>query len=220
MRPLRSGRGSIPAEFVARDQRRRILAALVETVAERGYNQTTVAQLTAAASVSRQTFYEHFDSRETCFCAAYDTAIARIDALVVEAVLAEVTWPEQVAAALRALLRFLAAHPDLARLCFVEAPAAGEATAAQRDQDSERFVALLAAGRRHYAAARDPGEGTEEALVGGVTTLVTRRILAGEAEELPHFAAELIEFTLAPYLGAEDARRVARDYAVSADSPA
>jgi AcrR family transcriptional regulator len=219
MRPLRSGRGSIPAEIVTRDQRQRILAALVQTVAEHGYNQTTVAQITAAASVSRQTFYEHFESREGCFCAAYDTAIARIDAVVIEAVMAESSWPEQVAAALGTLLRFLAADPKLARLCFVEAPAVGEATAPQRDQDSERFVALLAAGRQQYAAAHDPGEGTEEALLGGVMTLITRRVLAGEADQLEYLGPELIEFTLAPYLGADDARRVAGDRTAPADSP-
>jgi AcrR family transcriptional regulator len=209
MRPLPSGRGSIPADLVAGDQRKRILAALLQSVAEHGYSQTTVARITAAASVSRQTFYQQFEDKDDCFCTAYDAAIARLDALVLGAVASQASWPEQVAAALRALLDFLAAHPDLARLCFVEAAAAGESTARQRDQDSERFIALLAMGRREFTAANDPGAGTEEALVGGVTTQITRRVVAGEAGQLDDLAAELIEFTLAPYLGAEAARQVA-----------
>jgi AcrR family transcriptional regulator len=211
MRPLRSGRGSIPADIVAQDQRKRILAALVQSVAVHGYSRTTVGRITAVASVSRQTFYQHFDDKDDCFCVAYDAAVARIDALVLEAVATQASWPGQVAAALRTLLGFLAENPDLARLTFVEAAAAGESTARQRDQDSGRFVALLAFGRREFPLANDPGEGTEEALVGAVTTQITRRVIAGEATRLAELAPELIEFTLAPFLGTEAARRAAAE---------
>ena len=59
-------------EFIAQNQRERIITALVDTVAERGYNATTVAHITKAASVSRRTFYEHFADKEACFLAAYE----------------------------------------------------------------------------------------------------------------------------------------------------
>jgi AcrR family transcriptional regulator len=219
MRPLRSGRASLPPELVARDQRERLLAALAQTVAAHGYNETTIAQITTTASISRQTFYEHFESKEECFGAAYDAAISRIDSLVLEAALGEEEWPDQVAAALRALLGFLTARPDLARLCFVEVAAVGEGTAPQRQRDAGRFITLLAVGRQHYPGALDPGEGTEEALLGGVMTQVTRRILGGQADRLESYAPELIEFTLAPYLGLEAARQIAARHSEAATPP-
>ena len=69
---LPAGRHGLPREFIAQNQRERIITALVDTVAERGYNATTVAHITKAASVSRRTFYEHFADKEACFLAAYE----------------------------------------------------------------------------------------------------------------------------------------------------
>jgi AcrR family transcriptional regulator len=63
---LPAGRHGLPREFVVQNQRERIATALVDTVAERGYNATTVAHITKAASVSRRTFYEHFADKEAC----------------------------------------------------------------------------------------------------------------------------------------------------------
>ena len=61
---LPAGRHGLPREFIVQNQRERIVTALVDTVAERGYNATTVANITKAASVSRRTFYEHFADKE------------------------------------------------------------------------------------------------------------------------------------------------------------
>jgi hypothetical protein len=52
---------------------------------------------------------------------------------------------------------------------------------------------------------------TEEALVGGMVSLISRRIFADRAEELEALLPDLVEFTLTPYLGSAEAARVARD---------
>jgi hypothetical protein len=51
----------------------------------------------------------------------------------------------------------------------------------------------------------------EDALLGGVISLATRSIAAGEAEKLPALLPDLIEFTLGPYLGAERAGELAAE---------
>jgi hypothetical protein len=51
-------------------------------------------------------------------------------------------------------------------------------------------------------------EATGEAVVGGITSLLGRRILAGEAEQLNVLFPEILEFILSAYLGAEQARRI------------
>ena len=66
---LPPGRHGLPRDFVSRNQRHRLLTAVAWSVAERGYNATTVANITKAASVSRRTFYEHFADKEACFLA-------------------------------------------------------------------------------------------------------------------------------------------------------
>jgi AcrR family transcriptional regulator len=116
---LPAGRHGLPREFIEQNQRERIITALVDTVAERGYNATTVANITKAASVSRRTFYEHFADKEACFLAAYDMVADHIRASMRAAAESFSDWPQQVRAALATMLRFLAAEPELARLCMV-----------------------------------------------------------------------------------------------------
>ncbi len=209
LRPLHGGRHGLPADVVAYSQRERLLAAMAEVVAEHGYNKATIAQITGAASVSRRTFYEHFESKEECFIAAYDA----VDSYIVEQVSARVRdedeWADRVATAIAELLRFFASRPQLARLIMVEPVAVGEGMASRRDRAAARSIALLEQGRSERSGDRELAEGIEEALAGGITTLIVRRVVAGEAERLERFAPGIVEFALAPYLGPEAAREVA-----------
>ena len=203
LRPLHGGRHSIPADVLAHNQRERLLAALASCVAEHGYNATTISQITSAASVSRRTFYEHFDGKEECFLAAYEALDSYLATLMDEAVERETEWSDQVAAAFVALIDFLASRPNFARLYLVEAAVVGEGMADAREKTAKRFIALLEPGRKH----RDVDPGIEEGLIGGVVTLLSRRVLSGEAAELVRFAPGLLEFALVPYLGVDEARR-------------
>lgn len=209
LRPLHGGRHGLPPDVVAFSQRERLLAAMAEVVAEHGYNKVTIAQVTGAASVSRRTFYEHFESKEECFIAAYDA----VDSYLVEQITGQVDgegeWADQVATTLTELLRFFASRPTLARLIMVEPVAVGEGMTSRHERTAERIVALLEPGRSERPGDRQLAEGIEEALAGGVMTLIVRRIVAGEAERLEQYAPGIVEFALAPYLGAEAARAVA-----------
>lgn len=209
IRPLHGGRHSLPPDVVAFNQRERLLAAVAEAVAEHGYNKATIAQITSLASVSRRTFYEHFDGKEACFVAAYDAVDEYLARRLAELIAGWEEWPDRVAAVLVGTLRFFASRPTLARLCLVESVAVGEGMAARRARSVSRLVEVLRPGRSLRSGGRELNEGIEEALAGGIATLIARRVVAGEAGQLERFAAGLVEFTLAPYLGAEAAREVA-----------
>jgi AcrR family transcriptional regulator len=204
LRPLHGGRHSIPPEVLAHNQRERLLAALAACVAENGYNATTISQITGAASVSRRTFYEHFAGKEECFLAAYGALDTYLAALMEEAAGEEEEWPDQVAAALAAVIRFLASRPNFARLYLIEVAVAGEAMTDARAETTSRFVKMLEPGRRY----RVVDKGIEEGLVGGIMTLLARRVRSGEAAELDRFSPAVMEFALAPYLGVDEARSV------------
>src|SRR5690349_14658926 len=75
---LPPGRHGLPREFVAHNQRERLIAGLAEAVAEHGYSGTTIAHITSHAAVSRRTFYEHFASKDECFIAAYDSVMEQL----------------------------------------------------------------------------------------------------------------------------------------------
>src|SRR6195256_1200113 len=72
---LPRGRHRLSRDQVLASQRGRMLAAMAEAVAEKGYVGTAVADVIERAGVSRETFYEHFSSKEDCFLAAYDTGV-------------------------------------------------------------------------------------------------------------------------------------------------
>jgi AcrR family transcriptional regulator len=207
---LPAGRHGLPREFVAQNQRERIITALVDTVAERGYNATTVANITKAASVSRRTFYEHFADKEACFLAAYEMVVEHIRASMRAAAESFGDWPQKVRAALATMLNFLAAEPDLARLCMIEPVAAGGEIATRHRATMQGFVEILKAGRPEHSGERPLPEATEEALVGGIVSLIVREISAGRSEELEKLLPDLVELILAPYLGVEEAERLAR----------
>ncbi len=82
---LPRGRHGLSPEFVARNQRDRLIAALILTLAEVGYQKTTVSMIGRRAAVSKSDFYKHFDSKDECFVAAYETRSSGIRAAVVDA---------------------------------------------------------------------------------------------------------------------------------------
>lgn len=207
---LPAGRHGLPREFIVQNQRERIITALVDTVAERGYNATTVAHITKAASVSRRTFYEHFPGKEACFLAAYEMVADHIRESMQVAAEAFEDWPQKVRAALATMLRFLAGEPELARVCMIEPIAAGGAIAARHRESMQGFIEILKAGRPQHSGERPLPEATEATLVGGIVSLIVREINAGRAEQLEKLLPDLVELTLAPYLGAEEAARLAQ----------
>jgi AcrR family transcriptional regulator len=207
---LPAGRHGLPREFIAQNQRERIITALVDTVAERGYNATTVAHITKAASVSRRTFYEHFADKEACFLAAYEMVADHIRESMQVAAEAFEEWPQKVRAALATMLRFLAGEPELARVCMIEPIAAGGEIAAKHRASMQGFVEILKAGRPEHSGERPLPEATEATLVGGIVSLIVREINAGRTEQLEELLPDLVELTLAPYLGGEEASRLAR----------
>jgi TetR/AcrR family transcriptional regulator len=62
---------------VLRHQRVRIHGALVEAVAQSGYEGTSVKQVIGLAGVSRRSFYEQFANKQECFLATFDLLAGR-----------------------------------------------------------------------------------------------------------------------------------------------
>jgi AcrR family transcriptional regulator len=211
---LPPGRHGLPREFVARNQRERLIAGLAEAVAEHGYSGTTIAHITRHAAVSRRTFYEHFSSKDECFVAAYETVMAELRARIADAFEAQSEdWPRSIRAGIAAMLGFLAAEPHLARLCMVEALVAGPVVVERYDAAIRSFVPYFEQGREgrspEVLARLSPT--TEEALVGGMVSLISRRIIAGRTEELEELLPDLVEFTLTPYVGSGEAAAIAKE---------
>jgi AcrR family transcriptional regulator len=208
---LPRGRHGLSPEFVARNQRERLIAGLTQVLYEVGYQRTTVSLIGQRAAVSKSDFYKHFESKDDCFIAAYDAAIELIKARVVEACgrYRADQWAARVRDAIAALLALLSAEPALASISLVEGLRAGPNIYDRYQAAVETFVGYLREGAPEAVEGDAAPDATDEAVVGGIALLLGRRVVAGEAEQIELLLPEILEFALTPYLGAEEARRIA-----------
>jgi AcrR family transcriptional regulator len=207
--PLPGGHHGLTREQIVDSQRERLLAALAEQVAANGYRGTTIAEVVKAASVSTRDFYELFKGKEECFLAAFDVVRDHLETLVGSAAAAEDDWPHRVIAGLRAGLEFFATEPRLARLCLLEAVSATPAIAIRFREAVLAGAPALAEGRAELDDTDEMLPETEDAILGGIVSLTTRSIIAGETTKLPELLPDLVDFALGPYLGAERAAALA-----------
>ncbi len=207
MERLPRGRHGLPREYIAQNQRERLLAALAECLEERGYDGTTVSMIGARAGVSKSDFYKQFKSKDACFLAAYDESVRQIREQVVLACGEGGDWAQRVLGSLSALLDFLATEPAQTQLALVEGLRAGRGVYDRYQAALASFVPLLRDGAPVPPGGTPPPEATEEAVVGGIASLLARRVLNGKAERLPELLPEIAEFALTQYLGTAEARR-------------
>jgi len=118
-------------------------------------------------------------------------------------------WPERVSAAVRQALEFAAAEPAAASVLTNAALAQGADGLERYERLMTYLAGLLEAGRAESPHGADLPPTTERSLAGGVATIVANRVDRGRAGDLPGLAAEVVQFVLTPYLGTEEARRIA-----------
>lgn len=175
-RRLPPGSHGIPADVVARNQRERLVAAMAEECAGRGYAETSVAAVAKRAGVSSVTFYKQFADKRDCLLAAHRELLGRLLEELDRAVGTEDSAEAKAKAALGAALALFAADPPSARLLTVEVLAGGPEGAALHDE----MVAALAERLE-----------TDWVKAAGILALVGKRVVAGEAESLPQLEDEL-----------------------------
>ncbi len=193
---LRPGPGHSP-ELVAQNQRERLLAAAVVAFAERGYEQTPVADLLKLSGISRTTFYQHFPGgKEECLLAAVDAAAATALDAVREACDAEGDWDEQMRRAFAALGTAVADQPAAARIALVDVYAAGPAGLAHADEALSGFAWQLteALGRSPERAAVPPA--IASGLAGGIRAVLESRVARGETAAVPELMPALRDWAL------------------------
>ena len=208
---LPRGRHRLSREQVLASQRGRMLAAMAETVAEKGYVRTTVADVIERAGVSRETFYEHFSSKEDCFLAAYDTGVEALHEVMGAALAGSRAGPEKrLDRVLKAYFDALAAEPAFARTFLIEVYAVGPRALERRVELQQRFVETIA----EIFGVEDAVHGSSErfaceALVAAITSLVTSRVGAGRLDTLDELRPPLVGLARRMVPG-PSARRVRR----------
>jgi AcrR family transcriptional regulator len=199
-----SGIRSLPSDLVSAVQRERLLAAMLRATAELGYREVSVQEVLDRAGVSRPTFYEHFENKEGCFLAAFDSAAARLRERLETAAEDGEGWRQRFRLSLEELLRFVAEDPDAAMSLIVDARAACPPALERRDELLDHFASCLDSMVRAEAdPANAPSAIAAAGIIGGIEALLYARLNRGEADDVQSLLPSLMYFAVLPYEGHE-----------------
>lgn len=188
-RQLRPGRGT-PRDEAERNQRERLFAAMVATVAEKGYEAATVADLVKLSGVSRSAFYRHFEDKQGCFLAAVEALVEPM----LERLRADDAAPsgtERARLAFETLIRAIVEQPAAAKMCVVEVYAAGPEGAALVDRMMESSTDVAVHLLEQVPGRKGLPRELVKAIVGGIQKVIHKRLYRGQEEELLQLIPQL-----------------------------
>jgi AcrR family transcriptional regulator len=171
--------------------RTRLLEAIALAVGDKGYADTTIADIVRQAGVSRRTFYEHFATKAECFIALYEAANRNTLAVLRQAIDPGHEWQTQLDRALVAYLGSMAQNPALLRSLSIEILGLGAEGMAARRRVTQELCRFMLEVVNPAAGGGRKAPLTEEmalAVVGGINELVLREIERGRAGQLGQLA--------------------------------
>ena len=204
---LRPGPHPSTEESVASNQRARLYGAMIELVAARGYEASTVAELCALAGVSKRTLYERFpDGKQQCFLATYDIVVRRAETHILAAgrcAMEGIVGAGPLArlgALVEAFAHEVAAYPNAARLALVEASGAGPVAHAHTERTRRLVERVICWSLCAGSDVPTPSPLTVKGIVADGTRLVHARLRDGRTAELTGELSELCVAVAAPGL--------------------
>ncbi len=193
------GRSRLSKSEIARNQHDRILYATATQAATKGYNVTTIADITAAASVDRRVFYKHFSDKQQAFLAVHELGVQQLMALSASAFFSATAWPDRIWEAMRASAQFQTTHPIVTHIALVESHAVG-ASAIQRIDDSRAaFTLFLQEGNQH--TSHPVSRTAMEAIAGAIFEICYRQARQGQSDQMSRLTRNGAFIILAPFIG-------------------
>jgi AcrR family transcriptional regulator len=191
-------------------EREALIDAVAAETVERGYANLSVERIVTRAALSTSSFDAIFPDLRTAVATAHEVLFERFVGRLVRTCKTQPSWPLKVRVAIGVTLDLAAASPMKARFLLLDSAGSDPELVRQALESRDRLVRLLATGRSEIPSSAGLPGITEQALIGGLAGTISTQLVNGEAERLPALAPQLVELTLLPYLGAEQAAVVAR----------
>jgi AcrR family transcriptional regulator len=195
--------------FVPADERERIVAVFADLVAERGMDGLRLEDLAEPSGLDIETVKGYFPTEDECLLAAGEIATDYMFRTAGEAFLSTAgDCPLAARAALGAMLEAMASIPSFMHLAVVEYRRAGERAGAVRRRCMDQFAEFLIPGFAAGSALPPQPEVLSLLIAGGIYEILCTYYLDGRLENLPEALPAITFFTVAPFFGVEEARRV------------
>jgi AcrR family transcriptional regulator len=179
----------------SRERQRRILDAALSVFSRRGYRDTSVDEVAAAAETSKGGLYFHFPGKQVLFRALLDVSAKRLLDRVEEAIAKESTPVARADAALLTALRTFAEHRTMARLFMIEALGAGPEFSSRLLEMHDDFIGVI---KKHLDDAVASGvvapvdtELASRAWFGALNEVILHWLIKGEPARLEDAYVEL-----------------------------
>jgi TetR/AcrR family transcriptional regulator len=193
---LPGGPRRMKADEVARHQKDRLERAIVEAVARHGFASTTVRELVTLAGVSKSTFYDHFESKEECFLATFDSIVGEVAEEVAQAYASEGDERERLVAALSRFMEIVVARPEDAAFTIIDSLALGSAGIAHRERAWEAFERVAREYFDNDTSSQPVSDLTVRAIIAGISGVVYQYLRNGKTKALPGVVEPLIDWAL------------------------
>jgi AcrR family transcriptional regulator len=206
-RRLPRGRHGLPPGVIARSQRTRIIYGTAEVMMAKGYAKATVADIVAAAGVSRDVFYEHFADKQHAFLEAQQHPTQHILDTCAAAFFSANDWPERVWRVFDTLIRVIAENPAISHLRLIECYAAGPDAVRRAEEITRSFTIFLEEGYGYRPRARELPRVCSHAIAGAIFEVIQRHVARGDTVGLARRLPQLTYIAIAPFTGPEEAVR-------------
>jgi AcrR family transcriptional regulator len=193
-------------EPVGSPKRETILTGMLEEVGSRGYDATSVRTVLDRTGLYRQAFYDNFGDKESCYLAALEAGIARIEAILITAVASEEGWRAKLRAGLGATLDFLDREPAVGRALIVEVHAAGPEALQRRAAAMKKVTDFIDLAREEMEGPQSPPGIAAEGIVAGIHSVIHSRLSTGANDGFSKLLPEFMYFAVLPYFGADAAK--------------
>ncbi|HEV3047455.1 MAG TPA: TetR/AcrR family transcriptional regulator [Solirubrobacteraceae bacterium] len=206
------GHGLAGAEAVARDERTRILQAVLRLVTHEEYRTLSTPQIADEANVSIDVLTECFADKDDCFLSALDMIGDGVLAIAADPELISEDWPGAVRRVLARLTGYLADHPLQTRVLAQEAFFAGPEPRERVRDLAQSIATLLTEGAPGQARVELAADG----IAGALWHTMRCQVAAGRIPLLVALSDYLAYIVLAPYLGAQRAAEILTERAPQA----
>ena len=192
-------------ELVNSPKREQILVGMLEAVGAEGYDATSVRTVLARTGLYRQAFYDNFADKDSCYMAAFEAGVERLEAIVAAAAAGEESWRGKLRAGLDGLLEYLDESPDIGRALFVEVHAAGPEALARRAVAMKRAADFIDLARADVEGEESPPAIASEGIAAGIHAVIHSRLSTGANDGFRGLLPEFMYFAALPYFGADAA---------------
>jgi len=199
----------VATETLYGSSREKVMLALTELAAERGYAETTIADIVERSGVGEETFRTLFADKEACAVAAENAILSEVVASVSSSYLADRAELDSALLGVMSILELMARKPSYAFFGYVGARQMSPPSVFSIYETGHKVLVAMLERGWEYAELAVPPRRAALAALGGAEAIVRREVVAGRAERLPRLLPDLVYAATVPFLGQDEALRLA-----------